>query len=46
MASLEFAEPCLMVTGESDEWTDDDDGALHPLSFHQYTPFSPCDEQC
>ena len=21
-----------MVMGESDEWTDDDDGALHPLS--------------
>ena len=33
MVSLEFPhEPCLMVTGESDEWTDDDHGALHPLS--------------
>lgn len=32
MVSLEFSqEPCLMVTGESDEWPDDDDGALHPL---------------
>jgi len=25
-------EPCLMVSSESDEWTGDDDGALHPLS--------------
>jgi len=33
MASLEFSrEPCLTVTGEPGEWTDDDDGALHPLS--------------
>ena len=32
MVSLEFAELCLMVTGESDEWTEDDYGALRPPS--------------
>ena len=32
MASLEFSqEPCLTTTSESDEWTDDHHGALHPL---------------
>jgi len=33
MVSLKFnQESCLMVTGESDEWTDDYHGALHPFS--------------
>jgi len=32
MVSLEFSqEPCPTITGESDEWTDDNGGALHPL---------------
>jgi len=26
-----------MVTGESDEWTDDDHVALHPLSAAEYS---------
>ena len=29
-------EPCLTVTGGSDEWTDDDDGALHTLHATQH----------
>ena len=33
MVSLEIQQsPCLVVTSESDEWTDDYHGALHPLS--------------
>ena len=29
--------PCMVATSESDEWTDDDDGALHPLSAAEHS---------
>ena len=37
MVSLEFSqEPCLVATSGSDDWTDDDHVALHPLSAVEY----------